>query len=151
MDLLSWAVARDRGVFLSEQPAISDYLVGGSAIVLSTLRLVRGGRQSGGRWCCMVNPSGVGDLTDSPSAGASGEEGYPRPWGLLRGLAPAAARPRPDYRYDPVRQIAVTLAGEPWTRTVEGSNHSSVAERDGDEGRSEDWGEDAGKDVTEGS
>lgn len=75
--------------------------------------------------------------------------GTVRPWGL-RGLRPMPATEMPDYRYDPVRQIAVTPAGEPWLFEVKGSNHSSIAELDGDEGKSEQFGEDAGKDVTEG-
>lgn len=72
-----------------------------------------------------------------------------RPWGL-RGLRPMPAATMPDYQYDPMRQIAVTPTGEPWLFAVKGSNHSSIAELDGDEGRSEQFGEDAGKDVTEG-
>jgi len=52
-------------------------------------------------------------------------------------------------RYDPVRQVAVTASGELWIGSNDGKKWSSVAELDGDEGRSEAWGWDDGKDVTE--
>lgn len=72
-----------------------------------------------------------------------------RPWGLrcLR-LAPPAVVP--VYRYDPVRQVALTSGGELWVDSTEGKTWSSIIELDGDEGRSEQWGWDEGKDVTEG-
>lgn len=72
-----------------------------------------------------------------------------RPWGL-RGLrpAPGVADP-PEYRYDPVRQVAVTADGRLWSASAAGKTWSSVAELDGDEGRSETYGWDDGKDVTE--
>ncbi len=56
----------------------------------------------------------------------------------------------PAYRYDPVRQVAVTLDDELWINSKKGKTWSSVAELDGDEGRSESWSWDDGKDVTEG-
>lgn len=72
-----------------------------------------------------------------------------RPWGL-RGLRPASPAVVPMYRYDPVRQVALTSAGELWVNSNKGKTWSSITELDGDEGRSEDWGWDDGKDVTEG-
>jgi hypothetical protein len=36
-----------------------------------------------------------------------------------------------------------------WVNSEEGKTWSSIAELDGDEGRSESWGWDDGKDVTE--
>jgi putative ATP-grasp target RiPP len=72
-----------------------------------------------------------------------------RPWGL-RGLRPAPPAGVPVYRYDPVRQVALTCDGELWINSHEGKTWSSITELDGDEGRSEDWGRDDGKDVTEG-
>lgn len=72
-----------------------------------------------------------------------------RPWGL-RGLRPAPPAVVPVYRYDPVRQVALTPSGELWINSVEGKSWSSIVELDGDEGRSETWGWDEGKDVTEG-
>ncbi len=71
-----------------------------------------------------------------------------RPWGL-RGLRPAPSADVPVYRYDPVRQVALTSGGELWINSKEGKTWSSIAELDGDEGRSESWGWDDGKDVTE--
>jgi putative ATP-grasp target RiPP len=71
-----------------------------------------------------------------------------RPWGL-RGLRPAPPADVPLYRYDPVRQVALTSDGELWINSKEGKTWSSIAELDGDEGRSEAWGWDDGKDVTE--
>jgi hypothetical protein len=56
----------------------------------------------------------------------------------------------PGYRYDPVRQVALTCTGELWADSPEGKRWSSIFELDGDEGRSEQWGWDEGKDVTEG-
>lgn len=72
-----------------------------------------------------------------------------RPWGL-RGLRPVPSAVVPVYRYDPVRQVALTSDGELWINSVEGRCWSSIVELDGDEGRSETWGWDEGKDVTEG-
>lgn len=72
-----------------------------------------------------------------------------RPWGL-RGLRRAPSGDVPVYRYDPIRQVAVTPGGELWVDSTEGKTWSSITELDGDEGRSEDWGWDDGKDVTEG-
>ena len=72
-----------------------------------------------------------------------------RPWGL-RGLRPAPPAEVPVYRYDPVRQVALTRDGELWVNSDEGKTWSSIVELDGDEGRSEGWGWDDGKDVTEG-
>jgi len=72
-----------------------------------------------------------------------------RPWGL-RGLRSAPPAMPPVYRYDPVRQVALTSGGELWVNSDEGKRWSSIAELDGDEGRSEAWGWDDGKDVTEG-
>ncbi|HWR46873.1 MAG TPA: putative ATP-grasp-modified RiPP [Pseudonocardiaceae bacterium] len=72
-----------------------------------------------------------------------------RPWGL-RGLRPVPQAGVPVYRYDPVRQVALTSGGELWVNSEEGKTWSSILELDGDEGRSEDWGWDEGKDVTEG-
>jgi hypothetical protein len=40
--------------------------------------------------------------------------------------------------------------GELWIKSKKGKTWSSVAELDGDEGRSEHWDWDDGKDVTEG-
>jgi hypothetical protein len=54
------------------------------------------------------------------------------------------------YKYDPVRQVALTCDGELWINSQKGKTWSSVAELDGDEGRSEHWDWDDGKDVTEG-
>jgi len=71
-----------------------------------------------------------------------------RPWGL-RGLRPAPPADLPMYRYDPVRQVALTCSGELWIDSEEGRTWSSIAELDGDEGRAEVWGWDEGKDVTE--
>ncbi len=71
-----------------------------------------------------------------------------RPWGL-RGLRLAPQGDVPMCRYDPVRQVAVTASGELWIGSNDGKKWSSVAELDGDEGRSEAWGWDDGKDVTE--
>lgn len=71
-----------------------------------------------------------------------------RPWGL-RGLRPAPLADVPVYRYDPVRQVALTSGGELWINSNEGKTWSSIAELDGDEGRSETFGWDDGKDVTE--
>lgn len=71
-----------------------------------------------------------------------------RPWGL-RGLRRAPTAEVPVYRYDPVRQVALTSGGELWINSTEGKTWSSIAELDGDEGRSESWGWDDGKDVTE--
>ena len=72
-----------------------------------------------------------------------------RPWGL-RGLQSAPPAVVPMYRYDPVRQVALTCDGKLWINSEEGKTWSSITELDGDEGRSEDWGWDDGKDVTEG-
>ncbi|MGH3867896.1 MAG: putative ATP-grasp-modified RiPP [Pseudonocardiaceae bacterium] len=72
-----------------------------------------------------------------------------RPWGL-RGLRPAPPAGVPVYQYDPVRQVALTCDGELWINSQNGKTWSSVAELDGDEGRSEHWDWDDGKDVTEG-
>ena len=72
-----------------------------------------------------------------------------RPWGL-RGLRSAPPVVVPVYRYDPVRQVALTCGGELWVNSEKGKAWSSITELDGDEGRSEDWGWDDGKDVTEG-
>ena len=71
-----------------------------------------------------------------------------RPWGL-RGLRAAPSAAVPVYRYDPARQVAVAPDGELWVDSEEGKTWSSVAELDGDEGRSETWNWDEGKDVTE--
>lgn len=90
------------------------------------------------------------DLMPGSEGGDGDHDGRMRPWGL-RGLVPTPGVTLSAYRYDPDRQIAVTSAGDPWLFAAEGSNHSSIAELDGDEGRSESWGEDAGKDVTEGA
>lgn len=51
--------------------------------------------------------------------------------------------------YDPVRQVAVTPDGQLWITSADAATWSSVAELDGDEGRSETYGWDDGKDVTE--
>jgi putative ATP-grasp target RiPP len=75
--------------------------------------------------------------------------GSVRPWGL-RGLRPTPAAEVPVYRYDPVRQVALSADGELWVASEQGKTWSSIAELDGDEGRSEQWGWDDGKDVTEG-
>jgi hypothetical protein len=56
----------------------------------------------------------------------------------------------PVYWYDPVRQVALSADGELWVTSEQGKTWSSIAELDGDEGRSEQWGWDDGKDVTEG-
>lgn len=72
-----------------------------------------------------------------------------RPWGL-RGLRSAPPAVVPVYRYDPVQQVALTRDGELWVKSEKGKTWSSITELDGDEGRSEDWGWDDGKDVTEG-
>ncbi|MGH3833998.1 MAG: putative ATP-grasp-modified RiPP [Pseudonocardiaceae bacterium] len=72
-----------------------------------------------------------------------------RPWGL-RGLRPAPPGGVPGYRYDPVRQVALTSSGELWIHSEEEKTWSSIAGLDGDQGRSETWGWDEGKDVTEG-
>ncbi|MGH3870624.1 MAG: putative ATP-grasp-modified RiPP [Pseudonocardiaceae bacterium] len=72
-----------------------------------------------------------------------------RPWGL-RGLRPAPPAEAPVYRYDPIRQVALTSDGELWVNSEKAKTWSSITELDGDEGRSEDWGWDDGKDVTEG-
>lgn len=79
-----------------------------------------------------------------------GSELLVRPWGL-RGLRPVSGMvgPLPAYRYDPVRQVAVTADGQLWITSIDGKTWSSVAELDGDEGRSETYGWDDGKDVTE--
>lgn len=71
-----------------------------------------------------------------------------RPWGL-RGLRPVPPGDAPEYRYDLVRQVALTSSGELWINSKEGKTWSSIAELDGDEGRSESWGWDDGKEVTE--
>lgn len=73
-----------------------------------------------------------------------------RPWGL-RGLRPAPAAEVPVYRYDLVRQVALSADGELWVTSEQGKQWCSIFELDGDEGRSEQWGwDDDGKDVTEG-
>lgn len=54
------------------------------------------------------------------------------------------------YRYDPVRQVALSADGELWVGSEQGKQWSSILELDCDEGRSEQWGWDDGKDVTEG-
>ncbi len=72
-----------------------------------------------------------------------------RPWGL-KGLRSSPPGDVPVYRYDPVRQVALTSGGELWINSKEGKTWSSIIELDGDEGRSEQWGWDEGKDVTEG-
>jgi putative ATP-grasp target RiPP len=71
-----------------------------------------------------------------------------RPWGL-RGLRSAPPAEVPSYRYDQIRQVALTPGGHLWINSQEGKTWSSIAELDGDEGRSESWGWDDGKDVTE--
>jgi putative ATP-grasp target RiPP len=71
-----------------------------------------------------------------------------RPWGL-RGLRSVPLADVPLYWYDPIRQVALTPDGELWINSKEGKTWSSIAELDGDEGRSESWGWDDGKDVTE--
>lgn len=71
-----------------------------------------------------------------------------RPWGL-RGLSAAPAAVQPAYHFDAVRQVALTSDGQLWITAAEGKTWSSVAELDGDEGRSETYGWDDGKDVTE--
>lgn len=76
--------------------------------------------------------------------------GAVRPWGL-RGLRPAPLAEVPVYRYDPVRQVALSADGELWVTSEQGKEWCSILELDGDEGRSEQWGwDDDGKDVTEG-
>lgn len=73
-----------------------------------------------------------------------------RPWGL-RGLCPAPSSSiAPDFHYDEDRQIAVVDDGTPWVLAKPAKEWSSVAELDGDEGRSEAYGWDTGKDITEG-
>lgn len=72
-----------------------------------------------------------------------------KPWGL-GGLRPAPPAGVPVYQYDRVRQVAVTPGGELWVDSNEGKRWSSVAELDGDEGRSEHWDWYECKDVTEG-
>lgn len=71
-----------------------------------------------------------------------------RPWGL-RDLQPVPPAEVSMYRYDPIRQVALTSGGELWVNSNEGKTWSSIAELDGDEGRSETFGWDDGKDVTE--
>lgn len=41
------------------------------------------------------------------------------PWGL-RGLRPAPLSVVPVYRYDPVRQVALTCGGELWINSKKG-------------------------------
>lgn len=71
-----------------------------------------------------------------------------RPWGL-RGLRSTPLADVPLYRYGSIRQVALTPDGQLWINSTEGKTWSSIAELDGDEGRSESWGWDDGKDVTE--
>lgn len=51
-----------------------------------------------------------------------------RPWGL-RGLRPAPPAGVPVYRYDPVRQVAVTLGDELWINSKKGKTWSARARR----------------------
>lgn len=71
-----------------------------------------------------------------------------RPWGL-RWLRPAAALALPAFQYCPVRQMAVSTDGRGglWM-DEDGKEWSSIAERDGDEGPSEDHGWDTTGDVS---
>lgn len=89
-------------------------------------------------------------MSETSSAPASQTETTVRPWGLrgLRAAPPASAGP--DIRYDDDLQVAVTTDGTPWVKEEPAKQWSSVAELDGDEGRSEQWGWDTSKDVTEG-
>jgi hypothetical protein len=67
----------------------------------------------------------------------------------VKGLQPAPPAEVPMYRYDPIRQVALTSGGEFWVNSNEGKTWSSIAELDGDEGRAETFDWDDGKDVTE--
>jgi len=71
-----------------------------------------------------------------------------RPWGL-RWLRPTPVGVPPAFRYCPVRQVAVAAdgSGRLWMDT-KGQQWSSIAERDGDEGPSEDYGWDTTGDVS---
>jgi hypothetical protein len=66
-----------------------------------------------------------------------------------KGSTTGAPAEVPMYRYDPIRQVALTSGGELWVNSNEGKTWSSIAELDGDEGRAETFGWDDGKDVTE--
>lgn len=69
-----------------------------------------------------------------------------RPWGL-RWLRPSPTMIPPAYSYCPERQTAVGADGAGWLNN-EGKEWSSIAERDGDEGPSEDYGWDTDGDVS---
>lgn len=73
---------------------------------------------------------------------AAGREGASpagvRPWNLRGALTMSGAREAVSWRYDPVRQIAVTPEGRPLTEIVDASA-DSVSNLDGDEGPNEDW------------
>jgi hypothetical protein len=43
----------------------------------------------------------------------------------------------PVYQYDPARRVALTCNGQLWINSENGKTWSSIAELDGDEGRSE--------------
>jgi putative ATP-grasp target RiPP len=87
-------------------------------------------------------PFAVPEDGGNPSGPAS------RPWGL-RWLRPAPALIPPAYRYCPVRQVAVSTdgSGRLWMDN-DGQDWSSIAERNGDEGPSEDYGWDTTGDVS---
>lgn len=83
-----------------------------------------------------------------PAHGGAPSGPTTRPWGL-RWVRPAAALVPPAFRYCPVRQVAVSVDGSGglWM-DEDGKKWSSIAEKDGDEGRSEDWGWDTSGDVS---
>lgn len=81
-----------------------------------------------------------------PSDFSSPSRSITRPWGL-RWLRPAPAMMPPAHLYCPERQVAVNDVGGLWMNE-DGKEWSSVAERDGDEGPSEDYGWDTDGDVS---
>lgn len=89
----------------------------------------------------MASPRGVASATEEAPTDPS-----IRPWGL-RWLQPAPAMDPPAYAYCPERQVAIGAAGRLWM-DAEGKEWSSIAECDGDEGPSEDYGWDTDGDVS---
>lgn len=67
-----------------------------------------------------------------------------RPWGLRRAVPARRGRSMPAWRYDDVRQLAVTASGCPLIEAVDGDpSADTTSTTDGEDGpSSEDWDND---------